>query len=46
MPLSKKGKKVMRAMKSQYGKERGARVFYASVNKGVVKGVKRPVRHK
>ena len=39
MPLTKKGKKIMRGMKGQYGKEKGERVFYASANKGKIKGV-------
>lgn len=38
MPLTKKGRKVKSAMQKQYGKERGERVFYASQNKGRVKG--------
>lgn len=38
MPLTKKGKKIMHAMKKEYGGEKGERVFYASVNKGKVKG--------
>ena len=38
MPLTTKGKKIMKAMKKQYGKEAEA-VFYASKNKGVIKGV-------
>ena len=38
MPLTKKGKKVKRAMKKQYGEEKGEQVFYASQNKGVVTG--------
>lgn len=46
MPLTKKGRKIMRAMKSQYGKKRGTGVFYASRNKGTIKGVKRPTKHK
>jgi hypothetical protein len=46
MPLSKKGRKIMRAMKSTYGKKKGASVFYASRNKGIITGVKRPVRHR
>jgi hypothetical protein len=41
MPLTKKGVKIMRAMKSQYGAKRGARVFYASQNKGVIRGTHR-----
>lgn len=39
MPLTKKGKKIMRSMKEQYGEEKGEQVFYASENKGVIEGV-------
>jgi hypothetical protein len=39
MPLSSKGKKIMRAMIRQYGKKKGEGVFYKSKNKGVIKGV-------
>jgi hypothetical protein len=39
MPLSKKGKKIMGAMKEQYGAEKGESVFYASKNKGTISGV-------
>ena len=44
MPLTKKGKKIMRAMsrpesEGGYGKEKGEAVFYASANKGTIKGV-------
>lgn len=39
MPLTKKGNKIMRAMKKEYGAKKGERVFYASANKGTVKGV-------
>ena len=39
MPLIKKGKKIMKSMKKQYGKKKGETVFYASKNKGVIKGV-------
>jgi hypothetical protein len=39
MPLTAKGKKVMAAMKKEYGPEKAKRVFYASVNKGTIKGV-------
>jgi hypothetical protein len=38
MPLTKKGAKIKRAMQSSYGKEKGERVFYASQNKGTIKG--------
>ena len=38
MPLTKKGKKVKKSMQKQYGAKKGMEVFYASVNKGKVKG--------
>jgi len=38
MPLTKKGRKIKRAMKEEYGKEKGEQVFYASQNKGTIKG--------
>lgn len=41
MPLTKKGQKIKRAMKKQYGKKKGERVFYASQNKGTIKGTHR-----
>ena len=41
MPLTKKGKKIMRSMKEQYGPKEGEAVFYASRNKGSIKGVER-----
>ena len=41
MPLNKKGKKIMKSMKDQYGSSEGKKVFYASVNKGTIKGVKK-----
>ena len=43
MPYTKKGKKIMRNMKKKYGK-RAKKVFYASKNKGTIKGVDRPVK--
>ena len=36
---NKKGKEIKRAMDKEYGKEKGERVFYASENKGTIKGV-------
>ena len=39
MPLTKKGQKIKRAMKRQYGRERGERIFYASERKGTIKGI-------
>ena len=41
MPLNKKGEKIKKAMKKEYGAKKGERVFYASENKGTIKGVKR-----
>ena len=41
MSLNKKGKKIMKAMKKQYGAEEGEAVFYASKNKGVIDDVER-----
>ena len=41
MPLTTKGKKIMKSMKKQYGKKEGEKVFYASRNKGTIKGVER-----
>lgn len=38
-PLTDKGSKIMRSMKEKYGEEKGERVFYASRNKGNIKGV-------
>lgn len=39
MPLTSKGKKIMSSMKKEYGSEKGEEVFYASKNKGTIKGV-------
>lgn len=39
MPLTAKGKKIKAAMLKEYGKDRGERVFYATENKGTIKGV-------
>ena len=39
MPLNKKGKEIKSAMTKEYGVKKGARVFYASENKGTIKGV-------
>ena len=41
MPLTQKGKKIMKSMKKQYGKKKGETVFYASRNKGVIKGIEK-----
>lgn len=41
MPLTKKGSKIMKAMKKEYGSKKGESVFYASRNKGKIKGVEK-----
>lgn len=38
MPLTKKGEEVMSAMMKEYGAKKGKQVFYASQNKGTIKG--------
>lgn len=38
MPLTGKGKKVLRSMEREYGAKKGKSVFYASINSGRVKG--------
>ena len=38
MPLTKKGKKIEKAMEKTYGEKKGKQVFYASQNKGIIKG--------
>ena len=40
MPLSFKGRKIMRAMQKEYGKKKGTQVFYATENKGRIRGLK------
>ena len=37
--MTKKGGKIMTAMKKQYGEEKGKEVFYASKNAGKISGV-------
>jgi len=46
MPLNKKGKKIMAAMKEQYGSKTGQKVFYATKNKGKIKNVEKKKRSK
>ena len=41
MPLTKKGKKIKKAMESTYGKKKGDSVFYAMENSNKLKGVKK-----
>ena len=46
MPLNKKGKKIKGAMEKEYGKKKGDAVFYASENKGTIKGVTKGSKRK
>ena len=41
MPLTDKGKKIKKAMKKQYGKKKGEKIFYASANKGTITGIEK-----
>ena len=46
MPLTKKGEKIKAAMQKEYGKKKGEQVFYATENKGTIKGVTKPTKRK
>jgi hypothetical protein len=37
MPLTSKGKKILRKFQEEYGKEEGKKFFYASIVKGTLK---------
>jgi len=39
MPLTKKGKAIMKNMVAEYGPKKAKEVFYASANKGTIKGI-------
>ena len=39
MPLTAKGKNIMKSMKKTYGNKKAEQVFYASKNKGKIKNV-------
>lgn len=39
MPLTTKGRKIMRELKDEYGDKRGEAVFYSMVNSGKLTGV-------
>jgi hypothetical protein len=41
MPLTKKGSKIMGNMVKEYGGKKAKEVFYASRNKGTIKGVEK-----
>ncbi len=38
MPLTPKGRKILRHMREEYGAAKGKSVFYASINKGLIEG--------
>lgn len=40
MPLSAKGRKIRESMRAEYGRKKGDRVFYASENKGKIRGLR------
>lgn len=44
--MTAKGKKIKRAMKRQYGADKGEQVFHASRNKGTITGVEARHRRK
>ena len=46
MPLTKKGEKIKSAMTKEYGEKKGEEVFYASANKGKIKGVHKAGKRK
>ena len=46
MPETKKGRKIKAAMVKEYGAKKGKQVFYASANKGTIKGVHKGKRRK
>ena len=46
MPLTEKGKKIMSSMEKTYKDSAKAKeVFYASANKGTIKGVHKGAKH-
>jgi hypothetical protein len=46
MPLTKKGLLILRKMKKTYGAKKGKQVFYASQNKGTIKGTHKKRRNR
>ncbi len=46
MPLTTKGKKIKKSMTKTYGAKKGKQVFYASINKGTVKGAEKKGKKK
>lgn len=45
MPLTKKGMKIEAAFEKEYGAKKGKSIFYATVNKGKIKGAEK-AKHK
>jgi len=41
MPPTTKGKKIEKSMEKTHGKKKAKKVFYASINKGKIKGVEK-----
>lgn len=39
MPLTKKGKTIMKSMVAEYGPKKAKAVFYAAANKGRITGI-------
>lgn len=46
MPMTKKGKKIKKAMDKEYGPKKAEKVFYASINKGTIKGAEKKTKKK
>lgn len=46
MPLTPKGKKILKKMRENYGAKRGEEVFYGSANKGTITNVHKPKKRK
>ena len=44
MPLTAKGKKIYASMTKEYGDKKGRAIFYASKNKGTIKGVEKKTK--
>lgn len=46
MPLTPKGEKIESAMEKEYGEKKGKSVFFASRNKGIIRGVEKKYHEK
>jgi hypothetical protein len=46
MPKTAKGRKIMKNMLKTYGPKKAEKVFFASKNKGTIKGVDKPRKSK